>query len=446
MPRVNKNAISLLLLITSAGLLGCAHRPGPRSSYQIYYQNRLTGIKVPTHEEIASVKDSLLEVFDRPAQEIWNACAGLAAQSRGVLAAAADTSGGHRLLLISGETLEHKRGREAFVDRWMAISVQPIAENSTEVRIAFVSPQTMRASPFSTDMLSKEFKGDRQQSISRRPAEAFMLALEKTFSEDEYLARFVDVSRPSTRGAPRSIEVKYTEKGEAVAQRRANYNSAGIRREWFALNVPRLEERIAGIVDDIARAASPPDRKANVFILAALVPNVHIESNGDLFITTGALDKLQNIDELAGILSHEIAHLYMHHGSTRAGAFRRAGASRNAIIFTLILGGAAIDFLSNIPDSASPEDTLLSTEEVLAGVAVTLGTYYLSGQLGTGIGKGVGSFTIHRFTRKQELEADEYGAELLWAAGYDYRGLLNLLRRDGDSKLFETKSDKGPKP
>ena len=210
------------------------------------------------------------------------------------------------------------------------------------------------------------------------------------------------------------------------------------------LNVPRLKERIAGVIQDFAVAARQPKQGTEIFIVADDLPNFQIESNGDLLITTGALDKIQNIDELAGILSHELAHIYLHHGSMRVGGFRRAGGSRNAIVFAFMLGGAVASGLlpSSKPKAVSPKDAAITNQELIVATGVTLGTWYLSIRTGFGVGKGVGFFTIHRFTRKQELEADEYGAELLWAAGYNYRGLLNLLRRQGDNNLFVTKGER----
>ena len=440
MSKSNSTALSWLLLVTSVSFLGCAH--GPRSGYQTFYQNRLAAARLPTYEEIASVGDSLLEPLDQPTSEVWNVCLGFAAQSRGVLAAADDPNGGHRLLLISGETLEYKRDQSSFIDRWLVISARPIAEGATEVRVAFVSPKTGKVVPFSADSPPKGFKADEQLSVSRKAAENFILALRKTFLEDEYLVRFAGVSHPPARGVPPDIEGKPDERGESAAQQGGNYRSAVIRRERFVLSVPRLEERIAGVIHDIAVAAGQPRQDTEIFIVADDPPSFQVESNGDLLITTGALDKIQDIDELAGILAHELAHIYLHHGSMRVGGFRRAGKSKSAIIFAFMLGGAVASGLlpSSKPEAVSPEDAAITNQELIVATGVTLGTWYLSIRAGFDVGRGIGFLTIHQFTRKQELEADEYGAELLWAAGYNYRGLLKLLRRQGDSKLFVTRA------
>ena|GEM_PF-2613633 len=445
MSRAKRSAVFVFFGLASASLLGCLHRPGPRSDYALFYRNRLAGIRVPTYEEIASPEDSLVEVFDQPAPKVWDACLGFAAQSRGVLAVANDASGAHRLLLIDGETVGYRLmqapDQQVFVDRWMAVGLRPLSEGSTEVRVAFVSPKTGQVAPFYTDRPSGGFKGDKSLSVSRRTAEVFIMGLRKTFLEDEYLARFGGAFHLTSRGVPRAIETESTEGGDSVARQRGNYKSATIRRERLVLNMPRLEKRIAGVIHDFSKVANQDQQDTEVFIIAADSPSFQIEPNGDLFVTTGALDQIQDTGELTGVLSHELAHFYLHHGSMREGAFRDAEISKTAIAVTFVVGGGVYNILSQIPKSAAPKDTLFTNKQVFTGAAVALGIYYLSGQLGTGIGKGVGDLTIHGFTRKQELEADEYGAELLWAAGYDYRGLLRLLKREGDNPFFTTKRE-----
>jgi len=446
MRRINRSAAPFLFLVGALVLLGCSHR-GPRSAYKTFYQSRFVGVRVPTFEEIASVKNGEGPVIlGRSSQQVWAACLGLAAQAKGILGVEHDAGGGHRLLLIYGENLKYKGDRGVFVDRWLAISIRPIAERSTEVYIAFVSPTRAQVAPFYADSFPAGFKGDEQQIVSVRVKERILQALKETAAEDDYLRHIDGGSRRSARGTPRKIDVKEVGRRESVTQQRGNFESARIRRERFVLNVPRLEERIAGVVHDIARAANQLDKEARIFIVSDVLDATHVEPNGDVFITTGALDKTQDVDELAGILSHELAHFYFHHGSMRGGAYKRAGVSRNAAISLSMLGGAVIGglFPTSKPRSAAPKDTLLSTRDVLVGAGVGLGSMYLAGQIGTAVGVDIGGFTIHRFSRREELEADEYGAELLWAAGYDYRGLLKFLQGQGNGGLFERKKEVRP--
>lgn len=439
MIRTKNSTILFLFVFAAAVLSGCVQRP--RSAYKDLYQDRLASVRVPTYEEIVSLKDEKdSDSFDQPSQRVWEACLDLAIQSKGILGEADDPGGGRRLLFISGKHLEYKRDMWLFVDRWLAISVRPITESSTEVLVAFVSPKTTRVAPFSADSFPKGFKGDTTNSISRAVGGEFIQALRKNLHADNYLSRLGDSPRPNARGVPHQANIRSSHGSESLEQQRADFQSATIRREQFVLNTPRLEEKITSVVHDIARAANQPDRDTRVFIIIDTLDATHVEPNGDIFITTGTLDEIKNIDELAGILAHELAHLYLHHEPNRVRAFKIAGRSRNTATFLATLGGAVIGGLlpTSKPSSASPQDTLLSLQDVFIGAAVGLGAVYLGGQIGTSLGVGAGGFIIHRFSRKDELEADEYGAELLWAAGYDYRGLLRLIQRSG-RLLEETK-------
>jgi len=444
MKNTSKNIAPLLLLFMAAGLFGCAHR-GPRSAYQGFYENRLADVRVPSYEEITSVKESEGNVvLGQPSQKVWDACLGLAAQSKGILGVADDVGGVHRLLLLSGKNVEYKRDLWLFVDRWLAISIRPLAERSTEVRIVFVSPETGRVAPFAADRFPRGFKGDAKESISQVTGEDLIWALTKTFAEDDYLSR-LSYSKHIARGAPQKIDVKQMEHHESLAQQLGNFQSASIRRERFVLNEPRLEERIAAVVRDIARAAGELNRETRIFVIADALEATHVEPNGDVFLTIGTLDRIENVDELAGVLSHELAHLYLHHGAMRFGASRRAAATRNAAIFIGTLGGAIAGGLlpTKKPNSPqAPQDTLLSTREVLIGAAVGYGAMHFGGQIGTSVGVDVGGYTIYRFSQKEELVADNYGAELLWAAGYDYRGFLKFLQKQNNAWLFEAGAKK----
>jgi len=214
--------------------------------------------------------------------------------------------------------------------------------------------------------------------------------------------------------------------------------------------MPRLEEEISEIIRNISRAANQSSQVTRVFVVADVSDATHAEPNGDIFIATETLDTVKDVDELAGIISHELAHLYLHHGARRTGAIKHAGLSRNAITFIGMLGGAVAGGLlpTSKPHSVEqpdrPQNTLLSIRDILIGAGVGYGAMHFGGQIGVTLGVGVGGFTIQRFSLKEELEADEYGAELLWAAGYDYRGLLRLLQRRGIDHLFEIKANEQP--
>lgn len=107
---------------------------------------------------------------------------------------------------------------------------------------------------------------------------------------------------------------------------------------------------------------------------------------GGLFaLNTGLVISVRTVDELAGVMGHEIAHVSQRHYSRSKDAFKNQG--------WLSLGGmlASILLASQSPDAAS---------------AIALGTQaaLIDNQLS--------------YSRNQEREADRVGMQLMYAAGY----------------------------
>jgi hypothetical protein len=108
------------------------------------------------------------------------------------------------------------------------------------------------------------------------------------------------------------------------------------------------------------------------------------------------------------------------------------------VIGGLLVGGAIAGGLVPVssPTSADPDETLLTAEEVLIGAGVGLGAMFLGAEFGSQVGTPIATSIIGRNSRRQELDADAYAIELLWAAGYDHRAPLCFLMREGQG-VFE---------
>jgi predicted Zn-dependent protease len=108
---------------------------------------------------------------------------------------------------------------------------------------------------------------------------------------------------------------------------------------------------------------------------------------GKIFMFTGLYDRIQTEDELAGVMAHELAHVYKQHWARAAGeqAKRQAG-----IAVLLGLSGAS------------------RTWQNVAGVA--------------------NSLLSLRYSRKDEDQSDSEGLKNMVAAGYNPKGLLGLFQ------------------
>lgn len=434
MTRSNRGFRGLALLCAAIALPGCYRIRGPRSAYQAMYENRLVGVEVPSDQDIRAAEEAENRDLPQPVQRVWENFLDLATRSCGLLGVGDDPGGGHRALMVVGKNVDNSRvARALLIDRWLAVSLQPAGELSTRVTIAFVSPETARVAAIENDKPPRDFKLGENAAISLAASADLLLALEKSFAEGGYLEHLQEGPPPTPRGAPQNVPVKSDPKRGLLLNRHGNFTSAKVRRENFVLHFPELERRIGNVVHRLAIAAGQPGDEPRVFIVADLEVAPRMEPNGDLFLTTGTLDEARSLDELTGVIAHEMAHLYLHHGITRANSIHRAQVTGGVVLGGFMLGGAVGGGLlpTSRPKSVAPKDTVLTGKAVLIGVATSLGALYLSSQLGVGAGAGIASMAIDRFSRAEELAADDYGAELLWGAGYDYRGLLRFLEHSG---------------
>jgi predicted Zn-dependent protease len=112
---------------------------------------------------------------------------------------------------------------------------------------------------------------------------------------------------------------------------------------------------------------------------------------GYVYIHSGTLLAATSIDELAGVMGHEIAHVRMEHH-------------------------ARIQEKTKIPD-------MLAQIAGIAGAGVTGHTEVYTGAMGVNV-----ALQLH-FTRKLEAEADHHGTLYMAEAGYDPAGIARFFER-----------------
>lgn len=118
-------------------------------------------------------------------------------------------------------------------------------------------------------------------------------------------------------------------------------------------------------------------------------PNAFVLPNGKIGVTTGLLGLVQNDDQLAAVIGHEVGHVIARHAAERY--------SQTALAATGL--------------------------QVTQGVAGDYGQAV--GALG-GVGAQLG--VLLPFSRRHELEADRLGVDYMAAAGYRPREALALWR------------------
>ena len=152
-------------------------------------------------------------------------------------------------------------------------------------------------------------------------------------------------------------------------------------------------QRIRNIGRRIAKAANKPDFKWEFNLVEDNQVNAWCLPGGKVVVYTGILKVAQNDDQLATVMSHEIAHALARHGAERMS--HQQISNTIGQIGSVLLGGYAPEYTSAFNMAYS-----------------------------TGVNVGV----MLPFSRSHESEADEIGVRLMHKAGYDVTEAINFWK------------------
>lgn len=148
-------------------------------------------------------------------------------------------------------------------------------------------------------------------------------------------------------------------------------------------NDPAMNGRVRAVGDRLVRAAGADPRGWDYRVFVDDSPNAFVLPGGRVGVNTGLFKILQNDDQLAAVLGHEIAHNQYNHAAQRS---TRTGLAQLGLSI-----GASL-FGRNNPEMAN-----------------RIARYGGAGaQLGF----------LLPFSRKQELEADRLGVDYMVRAGF----------------------------
>lgn len=179
-------------------------------------------------------------------------------------------------------------------------------------------------------------------------------------------------------------------------------------RRGFRYRDVTLGDRLSRITEKIAPQLTDPYIDYRVFILRDPSPNAFALPDGQIYVHTGMLARLENESQLAALLAHEANHVAGHHGILAYRLIRKKAIT--SMVVGSILGGFGGDFGS-----------------VIAGV-VDVGL----------------AASIFGYSRTLEEEADRRAVQLLRNGGYDVNELpsiFEILNQDpeGESPRIRTK-------
>lgn len=159
---------------------------------------------------------------------------------------------------------------------------------------------------------------------------------------------------------------------------------------------PKLLKRVQTIGNKIAKVANKPDFKWEFHTISKDTLNAFCLPGGKVFVYTGILKAAKNDDQLATVISHEIAHAIAQHGAERS--------SINQMV------GITGQLLSVAVQTQAPQ--YQNTFAMAYGYGAQLGV-------------------MLPYSRTHELEADKIGLILMSKAGYDTKEALKFWKNMG---------------
>jgi predicted Zn-dependent protease len=173
-----------------------------------------------------------------------------------------------------------------------------------------------------------------------------------------------------------------------------------IRADPTYVDDPEVSDYIRDLGERLMGGSDSPRRDITYFVLQDDTINAFALVGGHIGVHSGLFTLTQNESELAGVLSHEIAHITQKH---QARAIHGARSAQWASLAAL-----AVAVLASKGNSGQSAQV---TEAALAGA----GALQIQNQLD--------------YTREHEREADRVGLTLLERAGFGPRGMVTFFER-----------------
>jgi beta-barrel assembly-enhancing protease len=149
--------------------------------------------------------------------------------------------------------------------------------------------------------------------------------------------------------------------------------------------IQHLGKKLAGVI--------PADRSwpYQFHVIPAADINAFALPGGPIFVNLGTIQAADNEAELAGVLAHEMSHVYMQHSAKQA-----------------------------------PKATVAQIIAGLAGAVLPQSGIGSLGRMGIQIGAGT---LLMKYSRKDEAQADAVGAIIMYRAGYNPKAMADFFQK-----------------
>ena len=179
---------------------------------------------------------------------------------------------------------------------------------------------------------------------------------------------------------------------------------AAIYKSLNVIDDPMVNDYVTDIGNRILATLPQQPFRYQFHVIDEDVYNAFATPGGHIFVYTGLIDAMEQEEELAGILGHEIAHVYCRHISQRIERQKKMGWATMA--------GMAAGILLGVGGAGE------------AAQAVTMGAQ-------------AGPYSAElAYGREDEMQADQFGVKFISGAGYSAEGLLKILKKIRDKTWF----------
>jgi len=185
-----------------------------------------------------------------------------------------------------------------------------------------------------------------------------------------------------------------------------------LERDTYLYEDKKITGYLQQIVDRLLSGWEGPEPKLAIIIKSDQGFSAYVDEYNQLFISTGLLRDVENEDQLAAVLAHELSHVLLKHNPTLSAAKDTSRA--------LEMGG-----MIAVAAAAYESERTGSKKHLKRGTDALLG-FQSIGLIWTDI-------LTPNWSRKNEREADMMGMDLLIRANYNYEEFYKVIERIHDA-------------
>lgn len=167
--------------------------------------------------------------------------------------------------------------------------------------------------------------------------------------------------------------------------------------EYGVLANPALQAYVDAVGQKLARQSHRAQLQWTFTVLDSPEINAFALPGGYIYVTRGIMAYLESEADLAGVIGHEIGHVTARHGAQRATSQQNAGLG---VMAATVLG------------------------VLVEGVTGVSGAARAASQIGQGVAAG----RLASYSRDQESQADQLGAEYLSRTRYNPRNMIEVIQ------------------